>query len=491
MSLINQVLMDLDKRAPEEAPSKETLLSEAIPAPQRRKAPNLLRLGLILLVLAGIGVSSLKWGGSWPSAGKIAQQTGALSASVVPTADAAVNQDAPHPTAPLPASVDPTHGRVIETPSAAVEEGSAELRHLYFVQNGDQLRVTAAFSHIPEYRLIQRAQGRQIVLELPVGTKVVSLPNAGIPPMLQKMACETHNDRIQLVFSFERACRYDELSLKDHPEEKNRSLFFVVRPEAPDVRPTTVAEAPSAPKPSVTSPDGPGDVSPSPAPEASTAAKEFVRQAVRPTDRQQAEELYQKGITAFHKGQVGKAEEALRAALTIEPSHVSVRDALLHLLDRQNRRNQVKALLVEGLHNVPDHLPYRVQLARLLIEEGNLSRAESELTRDPLPSASESPDLHAMLATVSLRQGRYDEAANTYRTLLATNPDQAIWWMGLGIALENDAALDQAWKAYSKALVRDGLSDGLRTFIRQRLAALRNAQTGQPTDRNTFEEKRS
>lgn len=85
-----------------------------------------------------------------------------------------------------------------------------------------------------------------------------------------------------------------------------------------------------------------------------------------------------------------------------------------------------------------------------------------------------------MLATVCQRLGRYDEAVQTYRQLLAVKPGKATWWLGLGIALEGALLKDQARQAYGQALARGGLSSGVQTYIRQRLRALENEQFRQP-----------
>ena len=274
---------------------------------------------------------------------------------------------------------------------------------------------------------------------------------------------------------------------------EGRALLFSVRPE-----PVTVVStaAPAGPTPAGTADPDPkiptdtGQV-PAPATEPAAKTKTFSRQAVRITDRQRAEDLYKEAMAAFQKGHPGKAERALRAALILYPSHVGARDALLGLSSRLNRPRQAADLLAQGAIHAPDHLPYRVRFVRLLIDKGELSRARAELTRAPLPSVAESPDLHAMSATVSLRQGHYREAAETYRALLEIQPDKAVWWMGLGIALEGDADQDKARQAYNQALSHDGLSDNLQTFIRRRLAASGDGQPGQPLASRNPEEDRS
>jgi MSHA biogenesis protein MshN len=198
----------------------------------------------------------------------------------------------------------------------------------------------------------------------------------------------------------------------------------------------------------------------------------MVRREVPPTAREQAEQRCQQGITLLRQGRQQEAEQALRTALSVDPGHLGARDLLLRVLGRQNRQAESRALLAEGVREVPQHLPYRLRYARLLVEEGALERAREQLTREPRPAVGEALDLYALLATVYQRRGEYQEAAQTYRALLAVRPEQAVWWMGLGIALEGTGGQNQAEQAYRQALLRGGLSDGLQTYIRQRLSAL-------------------
>ena len=195
--------------------------------------------------------------------------------------------------------------------------------------------------------------------------------------------------------------------------------------------------------------------------------------------RVRAENYFREAGIALQQGRKREAETALHAALVLDPGHIEARNFLLRLLVQYNRRAEVKSLLVEGIHAVPQYLPYRVRYARLLIEDGALSEARDQLTREPRPPVSEALDLYAMLATVCQRQAQYAEAAQTYRALLSVKPEQSVWWMGLGIALEGATLEDQAQQAYRQAISRGGLSSGLQTYIRQRLTVLgsRDAQT--------------
>jgi len=458
--------------------------STAAAGPGKRR--RLVWLTLFLVLAAGAGLVCRKQTAPWPAAEHMGRQAMAICTAAVPEAAAAVPQVSLLAPEPVPIVRYRIPEQVSEPPPPTMKE-------LYLVQVGDQLRVAAAFSRLPGYRLFRQDRGRRLVLELPAETTLPSLADEAMPTLLEKLTRESFGGRVQLVFSFDRAFSYDELELRDDPDGEGRALLFSVRPE-PAVAVSTAAPAsPKSAKTSAPDPKVPANAGQVPAPATEPAAKTrtFSRQAARTTDRQRAENLYREAMAAFQKGHPGKAERALRAALVLHPGHVAARDALLRLSSQLNRPRQVADLLAQGAIHAPDHLSYRIRFVRLLIDKGELSRARKELTRAPLPSVAESTDLHAMSATVSLRQGRYGQAAETYRKLLEVQPGKAVWWMGLGIALEGDADRDKARQAYNQALHHDGLSDNLQTFIRRRLAASGDGRPGQSLAGRNPDEDRS
>lgn len=463
----------------------------SFPAAGRSMRSDLVWPAVLMVLAAGIGVVQWKGVALCSVTGHMIRCAVAITAPTVSEADAAVRQ------APLPMPAQPLAVKnqipenINESPISTVEKSPPVLEELHLVQVGEQLRMAATFSHMPGYRLFRRDRGKHLVLELPEGTTVPSLPDGELPPLLKKLSRETLDGRVRLIFCFDRVCRCEEQGLRNKHGEEGRALFFAVRPEPVTVVPTT---APAGPLPTETPASArvvSADTGQAPVPAPAPAARTFIRQAVQTTNRQHAEDLYREAAAAIQQGRPAKAERALRTALEVYPGHIDARDALLHLLHRLNRRQQVKALLAQGVRERPDHPPYRARWVRLLIDDNELFRARAELTRIPLPPVAEAPDLHAMSATVSLRQGRYQDAAQTYRNLLTVQPDQAVWWMGLGIALEGDAAFDRARRAYDQALRHDGLSDTLQTFIRRRLAASGNGQAGQPLAGRDHDEEQS
>lgn len=468
MSLINQMLKDLEERSSSGAPSRTGPLSGVTVSPEAtpRKRRGWLWGALVLVLLAGGGSAWIMTSKSTALPETTGGHTSAERTSLPPVPP------------PAPAAVQ------AESPIVP-EQGPATLETLRFEQHDGQLQVKITFSRISDYRLLRSDQGRELTLELPQGVMAASLPDTAKLPLLQKVASERSGEGMRLVFSFDEACRYDDLSLDEDLAGNARIMQFVVRAEPADPAPVEREPEPKPEPPQPSLPEETATAAVQPETPAETLGKVdrgVTRQEVQRTPRQRAEIYYQDGLDALRQGSVREAEQALRNALVVKPAHVEARQVLLDILGRQNRQKEFKDLLAQGVREAPEHLPYRIRYGRLLIDEGSLSRAREELNREPRPPVSDALELYALLATVFQRQGDYEKAADTYRELVAVRPQQTIWWMGLGIALEGKASPGLAQDAYRQALSRGGLSERLQSYIRQRLAVLENRPDQVPSE---------
>lgn len=466
MSLINQMLKDLEKRSPSGAPGGQGLPSGVVSAAGSGRRRRALWAGLLLVLPAVVGVV---WFVRFTGPRPVAEPAGEVSAAPSPAAPAA--------TVAVPVKALPAEAEQV---SAREDDDPARLENLRLDRQADRLRVEAVFSGRPAYRLIRGEQGRQLVMELPGGVLAASLPDSAALPLLRSLAGEEGEEGARLVFSFNEPCRYEDLSLAEDPAGSGQTLRFAVESEPVELppvaaQPASIFEAPDPGADAVRT----ADLKPPPLAADDSPAVDLVRQEVQPTPRQRAANLFRDGLSALQQGRSQEAETALRTVLAVEPAHIGARDLLLRVLVQQKRQAEIRDLLAEGVRDVPHHLPYRIHFARLLVEEGALDQARQELIRDPRPAIAEAPDLYALLATVHQRRGDYAEAARTYRLLLAVRPEQAVWWMGLGIALEGTGSYNQAGQAYRQALSRGGLSAGLQAYVRQRLAVLDSRKTQQ------------
>ncbi|HEY5801604.1 MAG TPA: hypothetical protein VIT92_15385, partial [Burkholderiaceae bacterium] len=110
-------------------------------------------------------------------------------------------------------------------------------------------------------------------------------------------------------------------------------------------------------------------------------------------------------------------------------------------------------------------------LARQHVDSGEL-RSALEVLYKSAPSAAGKADYQAFMAAVLQRDRRHKEAAERYTNALRLNPQNGVWWMGLGISLQADYRLREAYEAFLHAKQTNTLSPELTGFVDQRITAL-------------------
>jgi MSHA biogenesis protein MshN len=125
--------------------------------------------------------------------------------------------------------------------------------------------------------------------------------------------------------------------------------------------------------------------------------------------------------------------------------------------------------LQQALNLDPRQPALAMLLARLQIERG---KSGIDVLLRTLPYAGGNGDYQAFLGGALQRQGRLREAAEQYQTALRAAPNNAVWWMGLGIALQGDKRNAEAGDAFRQARALGTLSPELQAFVERRLAQL-------------------
>ncbi|HWJ93612.1 MAG TPA: tetratricopeptide repeat protein, partial [Telluria sp.] len=186
------------------------------------------------------------------------------------------------------------------------------------------------------------------------------------------------------------------------------------------------------------------------------------------TGVQKAEAAYRKALASLQDGWVSDAITSLEQSLQANPKHEAARQTLVSLLMENKRYDEAMRQLQAGLSADPRQPALAMLLARLQIERGG-SGIET-LTRT-LPYASGNGEYHAFLAGALQRQGRNSEAASQYQAALRSAPQNGVWWMGLGIALQGDKRDGEALEAFRRAKA-NGLSPELQSFVDRKIQQL-------------------
>ncbi len=109
---------------------------------------------------------------------------------------------------------------------------------------------------------------------------------------------------------------------------------------------------------------------------------------------------------------------------------------------------------IRPLEIVVDRDPSRVaaarQLARLHAEGGDWDAAWRVLERS-LPHAGKDAEYQGLAGTVLRRLQRPSDAVSAYRRAIALQPQEARWWVGLGLALDDAGRRKEAREAFANA----------------------------------------
>jgi MSHA biogenesis protein MshN len=187
------------------------------------------------------------------------------------------------------------------------------------------------------------------------------------------------------------------------------------------------------------------------------------------TSAQRAEGAYRRALGSLQEGRVGEAIAALQQTLQIEPKHDAARQTLVGLLIEARRSDEAMRQLQLGLTLDPRQPALAMLLARLQIEHGE---SGVETLARTLPYAAGNGEYQALLAGALQRQQRHREAAEQYQAALRTQPQNGVWWMGLGISLQAEKRNAEALDAFQKAKASGTLSAELQSFVERKLGQL-------------------
>ncbi len=126
------------------------------------------------------------------------------------------------------------------------------------------------------------------------------------------------------------------------------------------------------------------------------------------------------GAALAASGQIGKAKEAYRAALAVDPKRVSVSIALADLYNRDDQVNEAKSVLDEAIKLNPRSASPRLAMARLLEQEGEIAGAE--LCYRQAVAAEDTPETNLRLAQFLQRVARITDAEQVLRRVDAQRP---------------------------------------------------------------------
>jgi len=192
------------------------------------------------------------------------------------------------------------------------------------------------------------------------------------------------------------------------------------------------------------------------------------------TPAQKADRLFARAQQALSRQQRQRGENLLRQALDEYSRHVSARSQLAALQVSRQQEDKAERLLAEGLVTDSKQLALARPYAQLLSARGELVPALETLDRAIGQRRADAETL-ALRAAILYRIGRHTESASDYRRALQVQPNQALWWTGLAVALEQSSRSMQALEAYQRA-AKLPLDKPVDDYVKQRIQVLRDTE---------------
>lgn len=193
------------------------------------------------------------------------------------------------------------------------------------------------------------------------------------------------------------------------------------------------------------------------------------------SQRESSLSLREQAQIAVRAGQDQQAINLLEKLLATEQNNVAVRKKLAALLFSQGNALRSQSVLEQGIALSPTDASQRLMLARLLEQQSQLEAAFNALeTEQPLQGVN--AEFLGYRAGLADRLQNYSAAFDDYRSLTQSQPYQAKWWLGLGIASERTQRPQMALLAYRQAASLGQLSADVQRFIQQRISVLVGTQ---------------
>lgn len=196
----------------------------------------------------------------------------------------------------------------------------------------------------------------------------------------------------------------------------------------------------------------------------STSVKKMSRETIITAE-------YQQALRLIEQGQTQEAMILLEDFLQRNPKYMPARKSYTTLLLEEGKLTEAQQIIDVGLQQLPSYPPYVQLKAQILVNLGKLNQALDLLLKSP-PNVDKNPDYHAFIAALYQRTDKFALAEKVYENLLKIQPENSIWWMGLGIARDSLKKSKSALYAYLKANSSENLTPELKIYVENRIHML-------------------
>ena len=187
--------------------------------------------------------------------------------------------------------------------------------------------------------------------------------------------------------------------------------------------------------------------------------------------QQQSSAHLEAGLKAYNFGMFEDAQKNFTLALSTYPQNIEARKQLAGLYFGQNNNLQALQVLSEGVVLSPESLVWRELMAKILVQENRFEEALNLMPEslDAKALAEKRIDYLILKGTSAQTINKPAQAISAFSAMTSLQPNNAKWWLALGV--NYDALEDKrlAISSYSRALAIGGLSSTSSQYASSRL----------------------
>lgn len=409
MSIINQVLKDLEKRKANQPESGGGNTSTKLQPPEGPEDTGKKHKLFLLLIFLLVIFAAVYW---WLSVDKKHQ---ALHKKIV--------------------QLNENQTKAILRTQEVIQELNrpSAFSKASFTQLGNKGVITLFFDRLPHYHFSENADDNTLTI-VSAKTEINNQPAITPNTFINNMSIEKIKDTVVITITFN-----GKINLESVAPSGNDLILTIDKIASPEEKdPATSEEAPHV--------------------------------AII-TEEQQLAQLYQDALDKASQSNYMSAEKDLEFILSKSPEHADARKTLAVLYIRQQQYEKAMQTLRKGLSINADHEPFISLIARIYLLEDEPQSAADTLKRIT-PPLKEAPDYYALLAATEGRLGNDMYAAELYRQLLSVYPNKSEWWVGLAAALEKSGQNNAALQAYKHAVSMNTLPPNVAAFANKKVVEL-------------------
>ena len=448
MSLVNDMLNDLDKRREQDGQEKKDVSWLNNPGaasqeakPKRRSSPWLLL--AVVAVVSFVLIQEFK--PEWFVQNKTEQPE-----SVVAIDDKSQQS-------PIKKSVQKNTANSAEGVTVLNQVSKLESVQLKKIAGGAALQLK--LKKIAPYRINKSADSVQLTLLETESLSASNLPEVIAP--IKALAVEKQG--VDAVLKVEVV---DGFAVTETVDRENATVILQFKsPES--IAKTNLVEDKEPSKLSKTAPKKDKSATVAKAVTANTATNKVATPTAQQLDINTARDAKMLMV----RGNAQQAETLLLEFLNERP--VSMRSGLLLTTIYLSQKDFVKAnaVLLPLEEKFASHANVKMARARLSMARGESAKAVEVLMRNK-PAINQHADYYELLANAARQAGEYPLAEEVYRGLVAEDDSRGDWWVGLGIVQDAQAKTQQAGVSYRRALLSQKIKPALRDYAQKRLAVI-------------------